>query len=94
MGLGVLRDPAVVDEADGDGVEVVQLLAAVLARDHEAGLFEHAEVLHHAEAGHRREVDAQLTQALPVVLEQPVEEEASAGIPQRLEHLFHVGDYR
>jgi hypothetical protein len=38
-----------VDEPDRNRVEEVVLLAAAPARDHEAGLLEHLEVLHHAE---------------------------------------------
>jgi hypothetical protein len=44
-GLGIAADPAVVDEPDGDRVEVVELLAAYLPSRHEAGFLEEAEVL-------------------------------------------------
>src|SRR5207244_13174821 len=39
-GLGVLAHPAVVDEADGDRVQVVELLPSPPLRDHQARLLE------------------------------------------------------
>ena len=78
------------DEADGDRVEVVQLLAAGPAGDDEAGLLEHGEVLHHAEAGHLGQRGRKLAEALPVALEQPVEQGAPVGVGQGFEHLLHA----
>src|ERR1035437_9779823 len=50
----IAADPAVVDEPDRDGVEVVELLATDTASCHQAGLLQKAKVLHDAEAGHRQ----------------------------------------
>jgi len=52
-------------------------------------------VLHHAEAGHRREALAKLAQRLAITLEELVEQPASARVRQGPEHGFHgwrIGD--
>jgi hypothetical protein len=91
--LGVFRSPALEDFADGNGVEVVQLLAAVAPRDHEAPALEHAQVLHGAEAGHAA-VAAELGERLAVALEQLVEQATAVPIGERLEDPIHVTKYR
>ena len=48
-GLGVLAHPPVVDEADRDGVQEMQLLATLPLGHDQAGLLEQLQVLHHAE---------------------------------------------
>jgi len=87
-GLGVLADPAVVDEADRNGVEVVELPATVSNRRDEAGVGEHAKVLHDAEAGHPRECCLQLGEGLSVALTERVEQGSPARICQRPEDLL------
>src|SRR5512140_3802997 len=57
--LRVLRDPPVGDLLDGNGVEEVELGAARTSGADEVRPLEHLEVLHHAEARHRREPVAQ-----------------------------------
>lgn len=89
--LGVFGDPPVVDEPDGHGVQVVELLAAHLLCDDEAGLLEHAQMLHDAEAGHLvAHLDLELGQRPPVPHEQQVEEEAPRRIRERLEDAIVV----
>jgi hypothetical protein len=44
-GFGVFVHPAVMDEPDRDGIEVVQFLAPAARGDNEAGLFEQLQVL-------------------------------------------------
>ena len=41
------------DEPDRDGIQEVELFAALPLGDHEAGLLQLPQVLHHAEARHR-----------------------------------------
>ena len=74
------------DLADGDGVEEVLLLASHLAGGDEVGVFEHAEVLHHAEARHRKLL-LERGEALPVLLEQLVEQGPAGGIRDGLENV-------
>ena len=90
-GLGVLADPPVVDEADRDRVQEVELLAAAPLGDHEAGLLELLEVLHHAEPGHR-ELLLEGAQRLPVLAEELVEQASPGRIGQGFEHLVHAGE--
>jgi hypothetical protein len=83
-----------VDEPDRNRVEEVVLLAAAPARDHEAGLLEHLEVLHHAEARHRQPL-LERAERLPVLLEQLVEQAAARRVGEGLEHGVHawsIGD--
>ena len=70
----------------------MQLLAAALSRGDEARLFQHAQVLHHAEPRHRDAL-AQLAQRLPVALEESIEQLAAARIGERFEHLVHSTSY-
>ena len=88
--LGVLGDPALLDLADRDRVEVVQLRPPHLLGDDEPGPFEHGEVLHHAEPGDRREHLAQLAERLPVAGEQGVEQLAPPGVGEGLEHVVVI----
>src|SRR6478672_9967995 len=92
--LGVLVDPAVVDQPDRHRVEVVELLPAPAARDDEARLLEHLEVLHDPEARHLQpglELDARAA----VTLEKPIEEMPPSRIGKRLENpsRVHEPDY-
>ena len=60
----------------------------LLGRD-EVGGFEHAEVLHHAEARELGEHGAQLAERLTVAGEQRVEQGSTVGVGQRPEDEFH-----
>ena len=71
--------------ADGDGVQVVQPLPAHFAAGDEVGFAQHAQVLHHAEAGHRRQGPAQLAQGLAIALEQSVEQHPAATVGEGTE---------
>ena len=80
---------------DRDGVQEVQLLAPALLRDHETGLFQHAQMLHHPEARHRQP-PFERAQRLAVVLEQCVEELAPRRSGEGSEDRFHgptIGDF-
>jgi len=97
MALAVLVDPTVVDQPDGDRIEVVELLPAFTAIDDEPGSFEHLQVLHHAEARHLQLL-LELGQRPAPSLEQPVEQMAARLIGQGLEDQIvlsglHVPDY-
>src|SRR5262249_43535380 len=87
-GCGVLAHPPVVDESDRDGVQEVQLLAPPLLRHHETRIFEHAQVLHHAEAGHR-EAPLECAERLTVLLEELVEQATPRRRSQSPEDRFH-----
>ena len=89
-GLGELADPAIGDEADRDGVEVVVLLAADPAGLDQAGRLEHVEMAHDAEPGHPRQRRRQLAERLSVAIEQPVEEQPPARIAESPEDRRHV----
>jgi hypothetical protein len=96
VALPVLVDPPVVDEPDRHRVQEVQLLPPRPARDHEARVLQHAQVLHDAEARHRQ-LRLQLGQRAPVARVEPVEQEPPGGIRERLEHavvIRHVSKYR
>src|SRR5207247_7690007 len=92
-GRGVLAHPAVVDEPDRDGVQEVQLLAPALLRDPEAGLLEHPQVLHHAEARHRQS-PLERAERLPVFLEQRVEQPPARRGGKGPEHCLHTPSIR
>ena len=92
-GLGVLADPPVVDEADGDRVQEVELLAAAPPGDHQAGLLELLQVLHHPEARHGKRSSSAL-RVWPSSPEELVEQAPPGRIGQRLEHLVHAADNR
>jgi hypothetical protein len=96
VALPVLVDPPVVDQPDRHRVQEVQLLPARTARRHEPRVLQHAQVLHHAEAGHR-ELRLELGQRAPVAHEEPVEEVPPGGIGERPEHavvVVHALEYR
>ena len=84
----VLADPALVDVVEGDGVEVVQLFAAVPDDGDEVGVLEQVEMLGHGLAGHV-EVRAEAGQRLPAALVEQVEQLATAGIGERFENFIH-----
>jgi len=72
--LGVLVDPAVVQETDRNGVEVVQLLPADLVADDQVGFFENLEMLHHAEAREVGQLGFEVDKRPSVLLEETVEQ--------------------
>ena len=90
-GLGVLAHPSVMDEPDRDRVEEVELLASAPARGHEPCLLEHLEVLHHAEARHRRPL-LERAERLPILGEEPVEQFPSRRVGECLEDRVHAGN--
>ena len=87
--FGELGHPAVVDQPDGNRVEVVQLLAAPSLGDDQPCLFQQTQVLGHPDAGHVETLD-QGIQRLPVAPEQLVEQFPPCRVGQRLEHQFHA----
>ena len=58
--------------------------------DDEAGVLQHPQVLHHAEARHLQ-LGLELRQRAAVTREEPVEQEATRRVGQRLEHTVVVG---
>ena len=88
--FGVTRDPAIVDLADRDGVEVVELGTARPFGDDQVRLLEHVQVLHDAEARHVGQHLAELVERLAVAAAQRVEQGASPFVGQRLEDLVHT----
>lgn len=89
-GVLVLADPAFGDVVDGDGVEVVDLLAAPPERDDEIGVFEDAEVFGGSLAGHV-EVGGEAAEGLAVIGVEPVEERAAGGVGEGFEDGVRVG---
>jgi hypothetical protein len=89
----VLADPAVGDQLDGDGVEIVQLLAPRPAGDDEAGVFENTQVPHHPEPRHLL-ARGQVAERAAVALEEPVEEVTARGVGEGLEHAVIVISHR
>ena len=91
--LGVLVDPAVVQEPDRDRVQEVELLPARAAVDDEACLLEHAQVLHDPEARHL-EPALEVGERAAVALEEPVEQVPPRRVGERLEHpvVVHAPD--
>jgi len=87
----VFADPALVDFVDGDGVEVVELFAAVPDGGDEIGVLEEVQVLGNSLTAHI-EVLAESGESLAVVFVQQVEQLAAAGIGQGFEHVVHDGD--
>ena len=85
MSFGVLVDPPIVDQPDRNRVEEVELLPTCFAGDHEARVFEHAQMLHDAEPGHLH-LGLELGERAAVTLEEPVEEMAARRIGECLEH--------
>ena len=84
VAIRVLADPTVADELDRNGVEEVELLASPPERRHQTGLFEHLEVLHHAEARHL-ELAVELGQRAAVPFEQEIQQMPPRGIGERPE---------
>ncbi len=84
----VFADPALVDFVDGNGVEVVELFAAVPDGGDEVGVLEEVQVLGDGLTAHV-EVLAEGGEGLAVVLMQQVEQLAAAGIGQGFEHVVH-----
>src|SRR6266480_2901969 len=87
--LGVIADPPVVDQADRDRVEVVQLLAAPPPAHDEPGVLEDLQVLRHGDARHvvpRREGHERLT----VAGEQLIKQRPPGRVGQCPEHEIHV----
>lgn len=78
---GVFVDPAVVDVADGDGVQVIPPEASLFLCDDKSGFFEHAEVLHHCAAVEPFEMRADVAGGHCVVA-QKVENLTSAPVGQ------------
>jgi hypothetical protein len=87
--LGVSADPPVVDEPDWDRIEVVELLPSNPAGRQQTGVFEDAEVLHHAESGHRQVV-LELSERLAISLEEAVQQQSAVWIRQRSKDLVHA----
>jgi hypothetical protein len=85
LALGVLVDPAVVDQPDRDRVEEVELLPAGPASDDEPGLFQQAQVLHDPEARHV-DLGLELGERAAFAFVQEVEQEAAGRVGERLEH--------
>ena len=80
--LGVLADPSVMDKADGDRIEEVQLATPGATACDQVRRFQDAQMLHDAEAGHPRQRRLELLQRLAVAHEEPIEEEPPAGVGQ------------
>jgi hypothetical protein len=74
-----------VDQPDRHRVQEVQLFPARPARDDEARVFEHAEVLHDAEARHLQ-LGLELRERAAVTRKEPVEQEAPRRVGKRPEH--------
>src|SRR5687767_9723506 len=87
-GLGVLAHPAVVDEPDRNRIQEVELLAAPAPRRDQPRLLEHPQVLHDGETRHRQPA-LERAQRLSVALEERVEQTASRGVREGLEHGVH-----
>ena len=83
--LGVFVDPPVVDQSDRDRVQEVPFLPPCFACDDEARVFEHAQMLHDAEAGHLH-LGLELGERTAVTLEEPVEQESPRRVRECLEH--------
>ena len=85
MALGVFIDPPIVDQPDRVRVQEVPFLPPCFARDHEARVFEHAQMLHDAEARHLH-LGLELGERAAVTLEEPVEQESPRRVRECLEH--------
>jgi hypothetical protein len=82
--LRVLVYPSVVNQTNRHRVQEVQLLPARPARDDQAGIFEHAQVLHDAEARHLQ-LRLEICERAAVTDKEPVEEEAARRVGECLE---------
>jgi hypothetical protein len=93
VALRVLVDPPIVDQTDRHGVQEVPLFPALPARDDEPRVLEQAQMLHDAEARHLQ-LGLELGERAAVTHEEPVEQEATRRVCERLEHavvIRHVG---
>jgi len=96
LALCVFIYPPIVDQANGHGVEKVQLLAAGAAGDDEARFFQHSQMFHDAETCHGQ-LAFELAQRLAVAREEQIQQKAAGRISQCLEYLIvvdHAADYR
>ena len=87
----IFANPALGDLVQRHWIEVMELFAPAPHRGHEAGRFQHGNVLGHRLAGHV-EVRAQLAQRLPVAGEQLVQQPAARAIGQGFENRVHCGN--
>ena len=81
------------DEPDRDRVQEVELFPPPPSGDHQAGVLELLEVLHHAEARHL-ETTLERAQGLTVLAEELVKQAPPGRIGKGSEHLVHAQDYR
>ena len=81
---GVLTDPPVGDQLDGDGVEEVELLATGASGHDHARPLQDPQVLHHPEPAHLHAFE-ELGERAAVALEEPVEKVAPGGVGKRPE---------
>src|SRR5262249_47363070 len=87
-------DPALRDGVDRHRIDVVQLLAALALRRHEIGLLQDGEMLRHRLACHVQ-TPTQLSERLPILRVQPVQQPPAAGIRERakngvVRHAFNM----
>lgn len=84
----VLADPAFVYFVNRNGIQIVQLFASPPNGNDQIRLLKQSKVLGDGLARHVQ-VHAKLSQRLPVVCVEPVEQFPAGGIGQRFEHLVH-----
>jgi len=77
------------------GVQEVELLPTYFPGRDEAGILQHAQVLHHPEARHR-ERRLKLPKRAAITLEEPVEQQAAVWVSKSAEDpfIFHAQHYR
>ena len=92
-GLGVLADPAVVQEPDRNRVQVVDLLPAAATAHHQAGLLEQSQVLRDGDPRHVMR-SCQRHQCLAVLVEERVEKRSPSRVGKCPEHRLHGSEYR
>ena len=86
------------DEPNRHRIEKVQLLPTGLTCGDQTGFFENRQMFHHPEARHFQP-GVELFERAAVTLEEPIEEEATGRVGQRLEnqvvihHIGIIGDY-
>jgi hypothetical protein len=88
-GLLEFSDPAHIDFVDGDGVEIVQFLAASFRRGDQIGLLQQIEMLGHRLTAHVMAL-AEFRERLAVLPAQPVEQLTPAGIGKGFEHFVFI----
>ena len=92
--LGVFADPPVMDQADRDRVQVVELVATFTTGGDELGSLEHVEVIHHAEARHVGQDLAQFSQGAAVAIEECIQQGPASRVVECLEdRVIHDEDY-